>query len=108
MPRPELAAGCLAIQCSLLEGREQGDFCLFVLFLFTFIYLFTYFRHSNFEQILSSEMGMALGQTRSTRRNLTLTGVHSPSLFSGIFDEPGIMHHTPNFVRISLRLREEY
>ena len=68
MPRPELAAGCLAIQCSLLEGREQSvSVCLFALF-FVCYYLFIYFRRSNFEQILSSEMRMALGQTRHMRK----------------------------------------
>lgn len=43
VPRLELAAGCLAIQCSPLEGREQRVFvCLFVLFLFDFTYLLTF------------------------------------------------------------------
>lgn len=100
------AGGRLPCHLVFTIGGQGTGGLLFVYFVFVRFYLFIYFHHSNFEQILSSEMGMALGQTRSTRRNLTLTGVHSPSLFSGIFDEPGIMHHTPNFVRISLRLRE--
>lgn len=65
-----LPAPCLSVFTIGGQGTGWGD-CLFVLFLFAFIYLFIYFRHSNFEQILSSETGMALGQTHSTVREET-------------------------------------
>lgn len=70
VPRLELAASALPFSVHYWRaGNGVGG--LFVCFVLVHIYLFIYFRHSNFEQILSSETGMALGQTHSTVREET-------------------------------------
>lgn len=73
---------------------------------FCFVLLFIWGRGAalNLIRLFSSEVRMTVGQIQYLKK-LDSTDVHNTILFSGVFDKPGIMHRTHNFMSISLRLR---
>lgn len=95
-------AGCLLPCHSVSPARERGTE---LGFLFCFVIYLREGRHSKFDQIFLKWSEDDCRSNTVIGRNMTFTDVHSTLLFSGVFEKPRIMHHTHNFMSMSLRLR---